>query len=257
MTTITAKTETGATWAARMDNTTLRNWTASQLYDFTSILPNSYFNYGRYMNGLDFTKISNSSTVSKADDGHQSSMFKQFHEVGTLYVTDYTYDLWAGLDPAAVTKTSAYWLANNNQGFEDFATWTKSTSAGDPYPTVTAKLTSDMKHLRAGMFSMLTASQIGQIAQPWAIPLSYWTGQYFTGTFAPTKLSYLKKPGLTSTSIFSTRKNQSGISGRRRKPTREESPPAGFIWMTYSTMPTAVRQGKKSHHCLHQMAWIH
>ena len=193
MATITAKTETGATWAARMDNTTLRNWTASQLYDFTSILPNSYFNYGRYMNGLDFTKISNSSTVSKADDGHQSSMFKQFHEVGTLYVTDYTYDLWAGLDPAAVTKTSAYWLANNNQGFEDFATWTKSTSAGDPYPTVTAKLTSDMKHLRAGMFSMLTASQIGQIAQPWAIPLSYWTGQYFTGTFAPTKLSYLKK----------------------------------------------------------------
>ena len=193
MATITAKTETGATWAARMDNTTLRNWTASQLYDFTSILPNSYFNYGRYMNGLDFTKISNSSKVSKADDGHQSSMFKQFHEVGTLYVTDYTYDLWAGLDPAAVTKTSAYWLANNNQGFEDFATWTKSTSAGDPYPTVTAKLTSDMKHLRAGMFSMLTASQIGQIAQPWAIPLSYWTGQYFTGTFAPTKLSYLKK----------------------------------------------------------------
>ena len=185
----TAKSETGATWASRMDNITLRNWTASQLYDFSSILPDSYFKYGRYMNGMDFTKISNSSLESKEDDGHQSSMFKQYH----YSRSGYWCDVWPGLDPAAVTKDSAYWLAWNNQGYADFATWTSASSAGDPYPTVTAKLAYDMKHLRAGMFSLLTASQIAQISQSWAIPLNYWTGQYFTGTFAPTTLSFLKK----------------------------------------------------------------
>ena len=92
-----------------------------------------------------------------------------------------------------MTSSSAYWLQSGNQGFSNFATWTSSSSTGDPYPTVTAKLNSDMKHLRAGMFSMLTASQISQISQPWAIPLNYWTGQYFTGSFAPTTLSFAKK----------------------------------------------------------------
>ena len=109
----TAKSETGATWAARMDDTTLRNWSAAQLYDFSSILPNSYFNYGRYMNGMDFSKISNDSSASKAGDGRQAGMFKQYHNEYTynaiLDVTDYT-DYWPGLDPAAVTSSSAYWL---------------------------------------------------------------------------------------------------------------------------------------------------
>ena len=193
--TFTAKSETGASWAARMDDITLRNWTASQLYDFSSILPDSYFKYGRYMNGMDFTKISNSSSDSKADDGYQSSMFYQYHlSLRNVFSEQHEYyDKWPGLDPAAVTKDSAYWLAWNNQGYANFATWTSSSSAGDPYPTVTAKLANDMKHLRAGMFSLLTVSQVAQISHPWAIPLNYWTGQYFTGTFAPTLLSFLKK----------------------------------------------------------------
>ena len=191
--TYTAKTETGATWAARMDNTTLRNWTAAQLYDFSSILPNSYFNYGRYMNGMDFTRISTNAEATQANDGYQSSMFLQYHDNYTNGAREYWEDVWPGLDPAAVTRDTEYWRGTTHQGFHDFSTWTSSSSVGDPYPTVTAKLANDMKHLRAGMFSMLTASQIAQISQPWAIPLNYWTGQYFTGTFAPTTLSFLKK----------------------------------------------------------------
>ena len=209
MTTPTAKTESGATWASRMDNVSLRAWTASQLYDFSSILPNSYFNYGRYMNGMDFSRISNDGTrKTTASDGTQSSMFQQFHttqqekanwdsfswEVETY--TIYT-DLWGGLDPAAVTTDSdnRYFYANGStgDGFHNFTTWTSSTSSGDPYPTVTAKLNTNMKHLRAGMFSMLSASQISQISQPWAIPLNYWTGQYYSGFSANSPLSFAKK----------------------------------------------------------------
>ncbi|MCX8520453.1 MAG: SwmB domain-containing protein [Rhodoferax sp.] len=214
--TYTAKTETGSTWASRIDNVTLRNWSASQLYDFSQILPNSYFSYGRWMNGMDFTRIKNSkdddsldadrSTV--ANDGHQSTMFQQYHatQSSTIEKDDWSFevetytiytDLWGGLDPAAVTTTSdnSYFYANRSSGdgFYDFTTWTSSSSSGDPYPTVTAKLNTNMKHLRAGMFSMLSASQISQISQPWAIPLNYWTGQYYSGFNANAPVSFAKK----------------------------------------------------------------
>ena len=102
--TFTAKSETGASWAARMDNITLRNWTASQLYDFSSILTSGYFNYGRYANGMDFSNI-----------GAQTGLFNQFGTDGyadslDLYnVNSYHY---TGLDPAAVDPSSSY--AGNN-----------------------------------------------------------------------------------------------------------------------------------------------
>ena len=181
----TAKTETGSTWAARMDNTTLRTWTASQLYDFSSILTNSYFNYGRYANGMDFSTIAGQSPTKTGDSG-------MFRKVGYDYEKDGTYwNAWkyTGLDPAAVETSSSYAGQNPKS---DLPLRTSSTGT-DPYPDATRNLTTQMKHMRAGMFSMLSSTQIAQISTPWAIPLSYWTGQWFTGTNAPTTLSFYKQ----------------------------------------------------------------